>query len=548
MLTISRRSWQSYRGPDRRQRFIGPQLTEPTGGMLKPAAVIVAGTLLPALAAFGDGSTFTTTAGLLQMFADLAGVAAGVALLVCWKVSGRALPAWLGVAFIDLGILELAYGRLQLLGGPTGAASNPFGRLIPCVLAALAIGGALRAPEVDARLDPVRAVCVTVPVGVVALGLAATLAHRQPASQSVVVLARSLCGVVWLALASLTLISRHRSSASTGTWVAAYLLTLSLSEGLAAALGGLAAGALIAGTGVLAASALALIGGFRELKSTLRSQERHALGLRSDADRLRGQLEQERADLEDQLHDLRNAVTGIRSADSTLRRYAGRLDERTRAGLADALTMELNRLQALIDPRRVLTTRPLRLDEALAPVLATAAAAGMVVESKVGSAEVLADPEALAQIVQNILTNARLYAAGSPVSVRSEREGDRVSILVSDRGPGIAEELRSTIFDRGVRGVSCDGHRGSGLGLYVARRLSVEMGGHLRLAEAGPPGACFVLDLPAASLPASERPGAALPVAGLTLGQVAVPLVPVPAHGRAARCDRIGEGRPARLG
>jgi signal transduction histidine kinase len=73
-----------------------------------------------------------------------------------------------------------------------------------------------------------------------------------------------------------------------------------------------------------------------------------------------------------------------------------------------------------------------------------------------------------------------------------------VLVRVADDGPGVAPEVRRTLFERGVRGTRSSG---DGLGLHIARRLIRNQGGDLWLEEcpAGT-GACFALVLPA-SLP-----------------------------------------------
>ena len=75
---------------------------------------------------------------------------------------------------------------------------------------------------------------------------------------------------------------------------------------------------------------------------------------------------------------------------------------------------------------------------------------------------------------------------------------DSVLVRVADDGPGIAPEVRRSLFERGVRGPRSSG---DGLGLHIARRLVRSQGGDLWLEDRGSDtGACFVLALPA-SLP-----------------------------------------------
>jgi C4-dicarboxylate-specific signal transduction histidine kinase len=75
--------------------------------------------------------------------------------------------------------------------------------------------------------------------------------------------------------------------------------------------------------------------------------------------------------------------------------------------------------------------------------------------------------------------------------VRSE--SDQVRVIVSDEGPGVPEELRPAIFERGTKGPT----GGEGIGLSVAKVLANELGGSLDLREPEPDrGAVFEMKLP----------------------------------------------------
>jgi signal transduction histidine kinase len=73
-----------------------------------------------------------------------------------------------------------------------------------------------------------------------------------------------------------------------------------------------------------------------------------------------------------------------------------------------------------------------------------------------------------------------------------------VRIGIQDEGPGIPPEWRERIFEPYARR---DTHtaRGSGIGLYAAKRLAESMGGHLWCEPAPDHGARFVIALPAAA-------------------------------------------------
>ena len=101
------------------------------------------------------------------------------------------------------------------------------------------------------------------------------------------------------------------------------------------------------------------------------------------------------------------------------------------------------------------------------------------------------------QILVNLIGNAVRYSPpGGMVWIRTEREGDLVAIVVADQGKGIAPEDQSRIFDKFER-VDPAEPGGTGLGLYIARRLARAMGGDIAVDSAPGQGARFTLTLPA---------------------------------------------------
>src|SRR5258705_44504 len=110
----------------------------------------------------------------------------------------------------------------------------------------------------------------------------------------------------------------------------------------------------------------------------------------------------------------------------------------------------------------------------------------------------LADPPRLRQILEHLIENAVKYAPpDTTITIdRSIVEGS-VRIGVTDQGPGVPEEWRERIFEPYARR---DTHtaRGSGIGLYAAKRLGESMGARLWCEPAKPHGARFVVALPAA--------------------------------------------------
>jgi signal transduction histidine kinase len=104
------------------------------------------------------------------------------------------------------------------------------------------------------------------------------------------------------------------------------------------------------------------------------------------------------------------------------------------------------------------------------------------------------------QIVVNLIGNALRYSPrGGTIWLRLRREDDRAILIVADQGKGIAAEDQARIFAKFGR-VDPAEPGGSGLGLYIARRLARAMAGELTVDSAPGTGARFVLTLPAGAV------------------------------------------------
>jgi len=108
------------------------------------------------------------------------------------------------------------------------------------------------------------------------------------------------------------------------------------------------------------------------------------------------------------------------------------------------------------------------------------------------------DSGRIVQILVNLIGNALRHSPESTtVRVRGDMHGDRSTITVFDLGPGIDPADHERVFEKFTRLGPQDGS-GSGLGLYIARRLARAMGGDIVLDSALDKGARFTLVLPAA--------------------------------------------------
>ncbi len=109
------------------------------------------------------------------------------------------------------------------------------------------------------------------------------------------------------------------------------------------------------------------------------------------------------------------------------------------------------------------------------------------------------DPGHLAQVVLNLLSNARTACfgkAGAGVVVRTRRVGDEVEIAVADTGKGIPAENVPHLFEPFF--TTKDQWSNVGLGLSVSYRIVSEHGGRIRVDSRPGEGSTFTVALPSA--------------------------------------------------
>jgi signal transduction histidine kinase len=217
-------------------------------------------------------------------------------------------------------------------------------------------------------------------------------------------------------------------------------------------------------------------------------------------------------------HELKTPLTVILGTLGTLSRRGAALDPAERREFVDMAVRQGTRLKELIEQlllaarfeqtSREPPERPLVDAAALArDALAAARVAHPGRELVLAAPEalpVLANPEAVLQVLGNLLDNAAKYAPDlGPVRLEAARYGPLAVLAVEDRGPGVPPADRERVFERFTQLDSGATRRagGVGLGLYIARRLARDQGGELLATDPTPPacGARFELHLPLAS-------------------------------------------------
>ena len=112
------------------------------------------------------------------------------------------------------------------------------------------------------------------------------------------------------------------------------------------------------------------------------------------------------------------------------------------------------------------------------------------------AAPAIGEQRRVLQVLLNLLGNAIRYApAGTTVRLSVAHHADRSRVTVADEGSGLQPDEQARVFDKFERlGRSGDG--GSGLGLYISRRLARAMRGELSVTSPPGEGARFTLELP----------------------------------------------------
>lgn len=213
-------------------------------------------------------------------------------------------------------------------------------------------------------------------------------------------------------------------------------------------------------------------------------------------------------------HEFRTPLTAIHGGAHMLSRRGERLDPATRDELLRDIVTESERLEQMLNNLMSATSiQAGRLDPATEPIIVPILARKVVREMKeyaVGYTfpidvpstlpAVEGDPELLAQVLRNLYENAVKYTpGGGEITTSAARDGDSITISVTDHGIGIAPEHVGTVFERFRRVGGDPTVRGMGLGLYLSRLLIEAQAGRITASSPGiGQGSTFSVTLPIA--------------------------------------------------
>ncbi|MGI8741803.1 MAG: sensor histidine kinase [Bryobacteraceae bacterium] len=201
-------------------------------------------------------------------------------------------------------------------------------------------------------------------------------------------------------------------------------------------------------------------------------------------------------------HEIKNSLTPIRlSMEEVAARYSGK-DDAFLQQAAQIVVEEVTGLERRVRAFSELGTEPpvrprsIDINQLLEERIAFLKSAHPGVNYSVRLAEeqpcALADEDLIKGVLTNLLENAA--QAGTTVLGVTAIDQGRIKIEVHDSGPGLSSLSRSTLFEPSIsfkRG-------GMGLGLSIARRSALLLGGEIQLVEGELGGAGFRVLLPAA--------------------------------------------------
>ena len=208
-------------------------------------------------------------------------------------------------------------------------------------------------------------------------------------------------------------------------------------------------------------------------------------------------------------HELRTPLGFIKGYSTSLLREDTSWDVETQKEFLTIIDEEADRLSLLIEnvlesarlQSRTLPLRfqPLRLDAVIRDVITRIRARHKDLEVSMDLKYVppiQGDGVRLAQVFENLFTNALKYAPGAPITVLLEQIGEKVIISFIDRGPGIPRESLPFIFDRFYRVRSEKSVTGTGLGLYICQQIIEAHRGKIWAESIPGQGTTFFIELP----------------------------------------------------
>jgi two-component system sensor histidine kinase KdpD len=257
------------------------------------------------------------------------------------------------------------------------------------------------------------------------------------------------------------------------------------------------------------------------VNQTALALERASLADEAQQARIRAETERLRSALLSSVsHDLRTPLAAITGAATTILEGGPRLDQRTRQELVESIRDEADRLNRLVQNLLQMTrleSGTLRLRRDWHPLEEVVGAALGRQARSLGQRRVSVsippdlplvaiDDVLMEQVLVNLLDNAAKYTPPeSPIRIVATATDRRVTVEISDHGPGLPPGAEERVFEKFYRAAP-GGRQGAGLGLAICRGIVEAHGGRIWAHNLPEGGVSFFF-----TLPVSETPPASVP-------------------------------------
>jgi PAS domain S-box-containing protein len=244
---------------------------------------------------------------------------------------------------------------------------------------------------------------------------------------------------------------------------------------------------------------------------TSKTGEAAVLGYARDITKLKEyeqELEQQRDNLEllnEVLrHDIRNDLQLVTAytdllveecEDETLQEYVTTIQESADHGveLTEAAREKVNMMGSATQDSQRVDLRAV-LENEVCEVQSAYPDAAVTYDTPIPAVDIEAN-DMIASVFRNLLKNAIQHndKPVAAVDVSATERDDTVTIRFEDNGPGVPDDQKQAIFDKGDRGLESTG---TGIGLYLVETLVTDYGGDVRVEDSDPDGSVFVVELP----------------------------------------------------
>jgi signal transduction histidine kinase len=208
-------------------------------------------------------------------------------------------------------------------------------------------------------------------------------------------------------------------------------------------------------------------------------------------------------------HELRTPLGFIKGYSTSLLRQDAHWDEKTQREFLTIIDEETDRLTHLIEDMLESARlqshtvkfkfQPLRLDALVRDVTTRIHAYKPQVQIGLDFdvvPPILGDGVQLAQVFENLFSNAIKYTSGSPLKISMRRLPASLQVAFADQGPGIPEEYLPFIFERFYRVPAETTATGTGLGLYICKQIILAHHGKIWAESELDKGTTFFIELP----------------------------------------------------